>query len=135
MTGYSVGKEVLSYCGKCKLPLAHIITVMKSAKTIAKVECKTCKTTHAYKDPAVSSTTKRKATEKTRAKTVSVADLWMEKMGQAKSKSKPYTIKTGFDLGDIIDHKKFGPGIVDQVQDDKIEVIFRFEIKTLVHNR
>lgn len=135
MTDFSVGKEVLSYCGSCKLPLAHMIIAMKSATTIAKVQCKTCGATHAYRDPAKSSTTKRKAPGKTRAKKVSISDLWMERMGQAKTKSKNYTIRESFQLGDIIDHKKFGPGIVDQVSDDKIEVIFRFEIKTLVHNR
>jgi len=45
--------------------------------------------------------------------------------------------KTGkrFNEGDIIDHVKFGPGIVEKVVDDKIEVIFRHEIKTLVHNK
>ena len=37
--------------------------------------------------------------------------------------------------GDVIDHVKFGPGIVEKVVDDKIEVIFRHEIKTLVHNK
>ena len=135
MTDFSVGKEVISFCGKCKLPLTHMITAMKSADKIAKVECKTCGATHAYKDPAKASTTKRKATGKTRAKKVSISDLWMEKMGQTKKKSQAYSMKGNFELGDILDHKKFGPGIVDQVRDDKIEVIFRHEIKTLVHNK
>ena len=40
-----------------------------------------------------------------------------------------------FHEGDIIDHTKFGPGIVEKVVDDKIEVIFRHEIKTLVRNK
>lgn len=135
MSDFSVGKEVLSYCGRCKMPLAHMITVMKTAKTIGKVECKTCNAIHAYRDPSKASTTKRKAAGTTRAKTVSVADLWMEKMGESKVKSKPYSIKGIFTLGDIIDHSKFGPGVIDQVNGDKIDVIFRFEIKTLVHNK
>ena len=46
-----VGKETLSYCSKCKLTLSHIIAAMKDLDTIAKVFCKTCKATHAYKDP------------------------------------------------------------------------------------
>lgn len=135
MADFSVGKEVLSFCGKCKLSLAHIITVMKTTDKIAKVQCKTCNAVHAYKDPTKALTTKRKATGKTRAKKVSISDLWMEKMGQTKKKSQEYSMKGNFELGDILDHKKFGPGIVDQVVDDKIEVIFRHEIKTLVHNK
>jgi hypothetical protein len=33
----------------------------------------------------------------------------------------------------MIDHKKFGPGIVQALIDGKIEVLFQHEIKTLVH--
>ena len=52
MSKFTVGKEVLSYSGKCKLNLAHTIVSMKDLNTIAKVECRTCKATHAFKDPA-----------------------------------------------------------------------------------
>ena len=54
MAELSVGKEVLSHCSKCKLILAHIIVTMKDTKTPDKVQCKTCKATHAFKDPGAS---------------------------------------------------------------------------------
>ena len=137
MTSFSAGKEVLSYCGKCKLPLGHIIVSMKDATTIGKVECNTCHSTHMYKDPAtkakkVKNTSTRKRSAK---KTVSVGELWMTEMGKASGKARPYSIREKFITGDIIDHKKFGPGIVQELIDDKIEVLFQHELKLLVHGK
>ncbi len=132
-----VGKEVLSYCSKCKLTLAHTITNMKDAKTIGKVECKTCKTTHAYKDPSkVKAKGTSKLTQPKNKTADSVSDIWMAAINSSKAKSKKYSIKQRYDLKDIIDHPTFGPGVVDRLIDcDKIQVIFRHDIKTLVHNK
>lgn len=138
MSQLTVGKDVLSYCTKCKLNLGHTIVAMKDSKHIAKVKCNTCNSLHAYKDPSSASKQSKTRTRKTAAspsKVISVADLWMEKMSSTKRKSTPYAIDNKFAEGDIIDHVKFGPGIVEKVVDDKIEVIFRHEIKTLVHNK
>lgn len=139
MSDLSVGKEVLSYCSKCKLTLAHTIVAMKDAHTIHRVECRTCKNTHAYKDPSavkMKAATRKKATRKTSKTTTSVADLWMESINSATSKSQAYSIRSKFAQGDIIDHPKFGPGFIDKtIDEDKIEVIFRHEIKVLIHNK
>lgn len=138
MSQLTVGKDVLSYCTKCKLNLGHTIVAMKDAKHIAKVKCNTCNTLHAYKDPSTSSKQNKTRTRKSEgspSKVISVSDLWMEKMSSTKKKSTPYSMDGKFSQGDIIDHVKFGPGIVEKVVDDKIEVIFRHEIKTLVHNK
>lgn len=138
MSQLTVGKDVLSYCTKCKLNLSHTIVAMKDSKHIAKVKCNTCLTIHAYKDPSTSSKQNKTRTRKTTSapsKVISVSDLWMEKMSSTKKKSTPYAMDGKFQEGDIIDHSKFGPGIVEKVVDDKIEVIFRHEIKTLVHNK
>ncbi len=134
MSEIGVGKEVLSHCNKCKLPLAHLIVNMKTATTIGKVTCKTCDATHVYKDPSkvrakkkVTGTRKRKATD-------SIADLWLEAVGRSDAKSKNYSPKEVFGKGDIIDHSSFGPGVVEKCFDgNKIEVIFRHEIKILMH--
>lgn len=135
-----VGKEVLSYCNKCKSTLAHIICNMKADGNIGKVECKTCKGTHAYKDPSQVAAKKTKSQKKvstTKARsTTSISDLWQEAINSTTSKSQAYSIRTNYGKGDIIDHPKFGPGVIDRVMDgNKIEVIFRHDIKTLVHNK
>jgi hypothetical protein len=138
MSQLTVGKDVLSYCTKCKLNLGHIIVAMKDSTHIAKVKCNTCGSLHSFKDPSLSSKqnkTRTKARGITPSKVISVSDLWMEKMSNTKKKSTPYAMDSKFNEGDVIDHVKFGPGIVEKVVDDKIEVIFRHEIKTLVHNK
>lgn len=137
MSKYAAGKEVLSYCGKCKLTLSHTIVSMKDSATIGKVECRTCKSTHAYKDP--SSKTKKVKRKSSipgaKSKSMSVNELWTEEFGKATGKPLPYSIKHAFQVGDFIDHKKFGPGIVQGIVDGKIEVLFQHEIKTLIHDK
>ncbi len=137
MSQVSVGKDVLSFCTKCKLNLSHTIVAMKDVKSIAKVKCNTCATMQAYKDPSKSSgaKTRTKKTTSAPAKVISVSDLWMESMSATKRQSQPYTIDGKFKVGDVIDHTKFGPGFVQNVVDDKIEVVFRHEIKTLIHKK
>lgn len=136
MTEFAAGKEVLSHCGKCKLALGHTIVSMKDTATIGKVTCNTCGATHNYKDPA--SKTKRvksKSTRKSTKRTVSVGQFWMEEMSKASGKARAYSIRELFDEGEIIDHKSFGPGIVQKKEEDKIEVLFQHEIKLLVHGK
>ena len=134
MAKYEAGKEVLSYCGKCKLALAHVIVSMKDASSFGKVQCKTCNATHAYKDPATKTKkVKSKRSTSTKRKSVSVGELWTEELGKSDGNAKSYGIREIFEVGDLLDHKKFGPGIVQALVDGKIEVLFQHEIKTLVH--
>lgn len=139
MKELGVGKEVLSYCNKDKSALAHIIVSMKDDHTIGKVECKTCHAVHAYKDPSKvkgRKSTKKTSKGKTRATKLSNSDQWLEAVNNSKAKSQPYSTKDKFEADDIIDHPKFGPGVVTKLIDDnKVEVIFRHEIKTLLHNK
>lgn len=136
------GKEILSHCSKCKLTLSHIIVAMKDENTIGRVMCNTCKAVHAYKDPSKQKEKKaasaRKASgvsKRTQKAMKASADLWLDAVGKSTSKSQDYSPKLAFIKGDIINHSKFGPGVVDRLIDkNKIEVIFRQEVKTLIHN-
>lgn len=145
MSQIGVGKEILSFCNKCKLTLAHIIVTMKSHTDADKVMCKTCKGTHTFKDP---SATKKSATPKVakitgmklgkaKAKsTQTVEELWTSAMNRTTRHSKEYSIKGIFEVGDLIAHPTFGPGIVERILDgSKIEVIFRDDFRTLVHKK
>lgn len=139
MNELSVGKEVLSYCSKDKHALAHIIVSMKDSVTIGKVQCKTCKSTQAYKDPATvrgRKTVKKNSLGRTTTQKKSNSDMWLEAVNNSKSKSQAYSVKTRYELGDIVDHPKFGPGVIEKLIDaDKIQVIFRHDVKTLIHNK
>jgi len=79
---------------------------------------------------------KKTKAKRTRAKEVPVAEIWEEAIKNPNANKVKYTIKGNFIVGDILDHKKFGPGVVFTIIDNhKIEVIFQSQIKHLVYNR
>lgn len=142
MSAIGVGKEILSNCSKCKLILAHIIVTMKSADLPDKVMCKTCKTTQSFKDPSAkkkktSTDSVIKAARAARGKTTeSVGEMWTKAVNKSTGGSKAYTIRGSFQMGDLIDHPTFGQGIVEKLIDDnKIEVLFQDDIRTLMHKK
>ena len=56
--------------------------------------------------------------------------------GRDLSRSRRYTIKETFEVDDVVDHKKFGIGLVTKMLgDQKIEVTFREGAKILIHDR
>ncbi len=133
----AVGKEVLAYCTQCKMDLAHTIASMKGDKA-AKVECKTCKKTHVFRAPkgiTEPPPKKKKKATAAEAAAVSVENEWERLMQQsAASPQKSYSTKGNFKIGDKIAHSSFGQGFVGKlIYPNKIEVIFRNEIKVLIH--
>jgi hypothetical protein len=134
----SAGKEILSYCGKCKLKLAHVIMSMKDSVTPHKVQCKTCNSTHQHKlQAAASSGAKSQTRSKVPVQTRSAHDLWNEAMRVHGHKNKKsYSIKAKFQVGDVISHPSFGEGFVQaNLSNDRIEVLFQSDIKNLVHGK
>lgn len=135
----SPGKEVLSLCGKCKLRLAHIIVAMRDSVTIGKVKCKTCGSEHNYKSVLPGATGKsgtkaRSRSGKSEAKSSSL--IWENEVPHREDQAKTYATNSKFTVGDIINHPIFGFGLVQkQVTNDKIEILFKVDIKTLVHNK
>lgn len=136
----SVGKEALSYCTKCRMDLAHTIVAMKGDQ-IAKVECKTCHTIHQFRapkgitEPAPKAKRKAKGAEGGSSK-ATVEDTWNQLMSDHKAKpEKGYNVKSTFLVGDKIAHKTFGQGFVSRViYPNKIEVIFRNDVRVLIHH-
>ncbi len=143
MSAIGVGKEILSHCSKCKLILAHIIVTMKSATEPDKVQCKTCKATHSFKDPGASKkktsidrVIKNARVASGRKVTESVGDLWTKAMNKTTSQGKEYSIRESFQMGDVINHPTFGQGIVEKLIDNnKIEVLFKDDYRTLMHKK
>ncbi len=81
---------------------------------------------------------KKKTTKKrkTKSSAQSVNDQWVEGIATSETDSRSYSIRNKFEIGEIIDHKTFGRGVVkSHVDNEKIEVIFETEIKTLVHGK
>ena len=144
MTQFSVGKEVLSFCGKCKLTLAHIIASMKGPNEVDKVICKTCKGTHTFKDPSAKKTkptierVARSQGKSSSSRKVSEPHsvIWERAIQSSKENAQDYSIRVQFKTGDLINHPTFGQGIVERsIDSNKIEVIFRDDSKVLQHNK
>ena len=143
-TEVAVGKEILSYCTKCKMDLGHTIMAMKGANP-AKVMCRTCKSEHGYKakkgikDPSVVAAAKgtpRVPKEKKEKvdKAVPVEVEWMKQINATTKPLRHYAANEAFHFGDKVSHPSFGEGIVQKVIfPNKIEILFRTDMKVLIH--
>lgn len=135
MTKLLAGKDIDSYCTKCKLDLGHLIVAMVG-DTIAKVKCNTCGGVHNYRE--VNRTPKTATAKKTTApKTIkeipkSPEVLWEGRIAKARGVEIPYGMGKSFKLGDLISHDLFGKGVVLQVASKKCSVIFKDKERMLV---
>jgi len=132
------GADVDSYCGKCKLMLAHVIHAMEDNKP-AKVECKTCKAVHKYR-PKAPGTRKAAAKKKTAGgsevpvTTETEYDTIMAEIDV--SKPLAYAMQEVFEEKAVVKHKTFGVGLVTHVLGGrKVNVMFREGTKLLAHSR
>ena len=144
----SAGDEVDSYCTTCKLVLAHQVVALVDEK-VEKVICKTCGKRHKYRPNPPKSRTKKSTT--TRKKTASTTKKkttrtrktkdpevkWEETLADKDlSNPKTYTMDAIFEENDIINHNKFGRGLVTEIRvDGKMEVLFKDGTKLLVFGR
>ena len=130
------GSDIDSWCGKCKRVLAHTIEAMVGDK-VARVNCNTCKSQHIYRPQPPRSTPKREGTGSA-PKTGKTRATRYESLLKSKdaSSSRTYSFEIKYDAGDILEHPKFGRGVVMAVKDvTKIEVLFESGSKLLVHAR
>lgn len=135
-----VGEEIEALCNKCKSPTVHVIEVIKNDK-ITKVMCKSCMSSHRYRKPdsidepkTVKNKTTKKAAQPAKTKE---HRKWSRMIAKVDAENPiEYTMSTNFTLHDVLNHDKFGLGVVMEVVDpSKISVIFKDRIRTLVQNR
>lgn len=135
MTQISVGKDIVCYCGRCKLDLGHTIVAMIGSN-VSKVQCRTCGSSHGMRKNSSLTNTKKTTSPRKRAIAIPVSQLWSKALEESSKRAKAYSIREKFEREDIIDHPKFGHGIVQgSLGGDKIEVLFQNELKVLVHNK
>jgi hypothetical protein len=134
------------------MDLSHRVVAMVGGKP-KRVECQTCHSQHNYRAPknATAATSSKKAgASKTKtgkagksSKSTSspkpsriLHDWEVHLAGKDPGAFRAYSIAARFDRDELIRHKTFGDGCVLEVlQDQKINVIFREGIKVLVHGR
>ena len=123
------GGTIDSWCGKCKMMLAHTIEAMVGERPV-RVHCNTCQSQHAYKasQPKTGARSQTGKGRPTRYKTL------LE--GSNTQVTKPYSPKDTYQQGDVLKHPNFGVGVTTAVKDaTKIEVLFEGGMKLLVHGQ
>ncbi len=140
-----VGGDIISFCSRCQLSLAHILVSLGPDSLPAKVICKTCKAEHRHKVAKKASVKKAKTARKSKGTTSArklkkeeSVQMNLERWTRLVSEKTPikYSVRTLFKQSDVVDHSSFGIGLVESLmEDDKINVLFRTESKVLVHNK
>ncbi|MCG3159937.1 MAG: hypothetical protein JMDDDDMK_00963 [Acidobacteria bacterium] len=120
-----LGGDVDAYCGKCKETREHVIAAINPDGSIGRVECRTCRSNHIYRERSAKTSTTRSSTRAAKKESVSV----IEDIGPLRA----YSMQERFAAGDRVDHPKFGVGVVVEVRAGKIDVKFGREVKTLIH--
>ncbi len=124
MEQLSAGKNIESYCTKCKLNLDHIIIAM-DGETIAKVKCKTCGSNHKFRKPAEPQKARKPRAKKGVDAAATAAILWETSIAEATGKECEYTMTAKYRVGDIVNHQVFGKGIVLKLYANKCEMLFK----------
>jgi hypothetical protein len=141
----SVGKEIVSYCTRCKMDLGHTITSMVGGMP-SRVICRTCKSEHNFKskkgvkEPGAA-VISRAAGGTARAPRAPKADKgvpieleWSQQINSSNKAIRQYAANEGFATADRLSHPTFGEGIVQKtIYPNKIEVLFRMDMKILIH--
>lgn len=114
------------------------MVVAKVGDQIAKVQCKECGAYHRYRSQEKSSSSKRAPTS-ARPRVARAPVERFEKPAVAADLSRavrPYSATERFAVGDRIDHKVFGQGIVEaSPEPGKVTVFFAVGRKVLVQAR
>jgi hypothetical protein len=126
MSKKELGGTIDSWCGKCKMILAHTIEAMVGDKP-ARVHCNTFNAVHTYKanEPG-----KPAASGKARANRYQTLIK-----GSDMAAAKTYSPKGKYEPGDVLQHPSFGIGVAIAIKDGtKLEVLFEGGSKLLVHS-
>jgi len=126
----SVGKEILSHCGRCKDERTHIVTAM-DGDVVRRVTCSTCGSTHNHKQAPA----KRPARASTgRPRSEASAHRQPFRIDPHRP-VRNYDMHASFSEGEVISHPKFGLGEVQtSLAPNKIEVRFTEGTRLLLHN-
>lgn len=140
---YTVGGYAEGWCTKCRLLLGHTIIAMVD-NFPARVKCNTCNSEHNFHakesgkgrtSPKTSSKSAGSSKKKIKTQEANYNDYASRLAGYDLSAAQKYSIGGNFKKDEIIDHFKFGVGIVlSVIQNHKIEILFKDGLKILIQN-
>ena len=134
---YSTGGYIEAWCTKCKMELGHTIIAMVD-NLPKKVKCNTCDGKHNYRTkPSERSRTKPKITTRKRKSKEATYEEYISRLtGGDLSGAKKYNISGCFEKDEIIDHSKFGIGVVlSIIKINKMEILFKDGPRLLIQNQ
>ncbi len=132
-----VAENMVTLCRKCKMELSHVVIAHNAEGIVARVKCRTCGSEHKYspyKKPSRKTVTTSKNSTRTR-KTDYAEEF--QKLAEKYKDTKPvhYSMSGSYRAEDVVDHQKFGVGIVMNVSYQKMEVAFPGGLRILVCGR
>jgi len=132
-----VGEHIVTRCSRCNNDMNHTVVAQGADGIVARVKCMVCSSEHNYKRSVSKITGSQSRT--TRVAKVNVPTgykLWEEaKNGAVNKVPINYSMDQKFQKNNLICHPTLGEGVVMNAYDNKIDVIFRNDIKALVHNK
>jgi len=118
------GRNIDSYCGKCKVNRDHTIMTM-DGETIAKVRCKMCGSMHKFRSPLEAQKVRKPRAKKGAGEAATAEIIWTAGLAEAKGKERDYSMVSKYRIGDIVNHQTFGKGIVMKLYTHKCEMLFK----------
>lgn len=119
-----IGQNIDSYCGKCKQSSEHTIMALENA-VASKVRCKTCGGTHKFRSPA-DAPKARKPRKRSGAEEAATAEIvWADGLAKAKGAGCDYSMAAQYRVGQIVNHRTFGKGIVLKLYVNKCGMLFK----------
>lgn len=137
----AVAKSFFTFCKKCNADRYHVVLAHTSS-TSAKIKCEICGSQKTYSLPKASTRTGKPLTgaaaakrEQTMSSRKSSHKNEYDMLMGSDSAVVPYNMKQKFEKNQKLDHAKFGMGFIKEAMNDKIEVVFSDEVRSLIHNR
>lgn len=140
----AVAKSIFVACKKCGEDRYHTV-IAHTTSTSAKLKCEVCGASKTMKVGGAAAKPKTAkvpgAAKAAREANVKAAKLTEHRAEYEKlianSETSPvkYNMKGQFKTHDKVEHPKFGLGVIRLSLQDKIEVVFEDEVRSLVHNR
>ncbi len=141
-----VGGEIDAVCTRCRMITNHRIVAMVDG-LVKRVICLTCDSQHNYRQPPgekrpQAAKTMRVSREMKKTSPSSggprIFAQWLqsrEALNASGESPRPYDFKELFEVGQALDHSKFGLGFVQKIiPPNKMEVMFETEVKVLAMN-
>jgi hypothetical protein len=145
---YIPGSPIDAYCGNCKSDTNHVVLEVDGIQ-VREVRCEKCSTRGEFRAPrakaraGLKEALRRKSMpppprrKNTRRKAETPEQIF-EKLvdGRDVDAALPYNIRTVLKVGDMVDHPKFGLGVVAALpEDQKARIFFEDGERVMVCNK